>query len=74
MFRNGLVKIVKLPHRLNWKCKMCGKMSFKGNAYEWTSPAYHLTKTIMEPICAKCARRELGTKNKKGWDKIHEKS
>ena len=25
-------------------------------------------------ICKNCAKREIGSKNKKGWDKLHEKT
>ena len=75
MFKNGSMKIIKsLGNRLNWKCQMCGKFSQKGNTYEWNSPAFWLTDADPLIVCIKCARREIGSKNKKGWDKIHENS
>jgi len=53
---------------------MCGKSVLRGIAYEWNSPAFWLTNADPLIVCAKCARREIGSKNKKGWDKIHENS
>ena len=75
MSRNGLMKTIELlGNRLHWKCQMCGKSMHKGIAYKWNSPAFWLTKADPLTICVKCARRENGSKNKKGWDKIHENS
>jgi len=53
---------------------MCGKSVLRGIAYEWNSPAFWLTNADPLIVCVKCARREIGSKNKKGWDKIHENS
>ena len=49
-------------------CLCCGK-SFIGkvNWYKWFSP--HSGKLLLDKICKDCAKRELGSRNKKGWDK-----
>ena len=53
---------------------MCGKGAVRAVAYRWTSLCPDLTSSDPMIICAKCARREIGTKNKKGWDKLNGKS
>jgi len=63
-----------LGNKLNWSCQMCGKKAVRAVAYRWTSLCPNLTSSDPMIICAKCARREIGTKNKKGWDKLNGKT
>lgn len=54
-------------------CEMCGTMA-KFKYMKYPHPAvvnFLIDKEPME-ICRKCAKRELGSKNKKEWDAIHE--
>jgi|TARA_Y100000310_G_C20525870_1_gene736002 hypothetical protein len=54
-------------------CKMCGKNAkFKYMKYPHPAVAELLTDREPLEICRKCAKREIGSKNKKAWDKIHE--
>ena len=57
-----------------FSCQMCGKIS-KFKYLKYPHPAIqHLfkeeEKTPMK-ICKACAKREIGSKNKKGWEKLH---
>ena len=57
-----------------FSCEMCGKTS-KFEYLKYPHPAIqHLfkeeEKTPMK-ICKACAKREIGSKNKKGWEKLH---
>ena len=54
-------------------CKMCGKAA-KFKYMKYPHPAVVDLLVNKEPIeiCRKCAKRELGSKNKKKWDAIHE--
>ena len=49
-------------------CHCCNKM-FIGqvNWYKWLS--IMSGEVLLEKICKACAKRELGSKNKKDWDK-----
>ena len=55
-------------------CQMCGKIS-KFKYLKYIHPAIrHLFLGEEKPplkICRKCAKREIGSKNKKGWEKLH---
>ena len=49
-------------------CHCCDKMYVgQVNWYKWYS--IFNGKLLLEKICKACAKRELGSKNKKGWDK-----
>tara|TARA_Y100000310_G_C20509786_1_gene728233 strand:+ start:72 stop:308 length:237 start_codon:yes stop_codon:yes gene_type:complete len=56
-------------------CQMCGKTS-KFKYLKYIHPAIqHLYKgeeKIPLSICKQCAKREIGSKNKKGWNQLHE--
>lgn len=56
-------------------CGMCGKTS-KFKYLKYPHPAIqHLLRgedKIPIKICKACAKRETGSKNKEGWDKLHE--
>ena len=58
-----------------FRCKMCDKMS-KFKYLKFPHPS--IIKLIPEEdqkgmeICRKCARREIGSKRKNKWDKLHE--
>jgi len=56
-------------------CQMCGETSkFKYLKYPHPSVQhlYNGEDKLPLNICKKCAKREIGSKNKKGWDKLHE--
>jgi len=55
--------------RVHFKCECCKAISLgKVSVYCW-----HLFSGESLTICNKCAKRELGTKNKQGWETLHEK-
>jgi len=55
-------------------CEMCGKVSrFKYLKRPNEAVAALLTDRKFMDICRKCAKRENGSKNKRGWERIHEK-
>ena len=57
-----------------FSCKICGKRAkFKYMKYPHPSVIHLLIDKEPKEICRKCARREIGSKNKKKWDAIHEK-
>ena len=48
-------------------CKACGKGKINMQQwYRWYS--LFDGRLLLDQICKDCAKRELGTKNKKGWD------
>ena len=57
-------------------CQMCGKTS-KFKYLKYPHPAiqhlYRGEEKIPIKICKACAKREIGSKNKKGWEQLHEK-
>ena len=54
--------------KLQFKCECCKAISLgKVSVYCW-----HLSFGDTLEICSKCAKRELGSKNKKDWEAIHE--
>ena len=55
-----------------FECQICSKV---GREQYVATPSLPGTVGWDElKICKKCARREIGSKNKKGWDKIHEEA
>ncbi|MBA95814.1 MAG: hypothetical protein CMP21_08880 [Rickettsiales bacterium] len=49
-------------------CLCCGDVSIRVvQWYEWYS--IFDGRLLLEKICKKCAKRELGSKNKKAWEK-----
>ena len=65
----GKVKVAEI-----FSCQMCGKIS-KFKYLKYIHPAIqHLFKEeekLPLKICKICAKREIGSKNKRGWKKIH---
>tara|TARA_R110002051_G_scaffold107886_1_gene180747 strand:- start:311 stop:538 length:228 start_codon:yes stop_codon:yes gene_type:complete len=57
-------------------CQMCGKVS-KFKYLKYPHPGvqhlYRGEEKLPIKICRTCAKREAGSKNKKGWNKIHVK-
>jgi ribosome-binding protein aMBF1 (putative translation factor) len=53
-----------------FSCQMCGERGREKYKGVPTIPALVNWKEMT--ICKKCARREIGSKNKKGWDKLHD--
>jgi|TARA_R100001530_G_scaffold101662_1_gene70706 deoxycytidylate deaminase len=55
-------------------CQMCGKMS-KFKYLKYIHPAiqylFKAEEKIPLKICKICAKREVGSKNKKRWEKLH---
>ena len=55
-------------------CQMCGKISkFKYLKYIHPAVQYLFKEEEKPPlkICKACAKREIGSKNKKGWEELH---
>ena len=52
-----------------FRCQQCGQ--FSKEHYVATPSIASLADWEELKICKKCARREIGSKNKKGWDRIH---
>ena len=56
-----------------FRCNMCNKMAkFKYMKSPHPAVARLVIDTTPVAICRKCAKRELGSKNKLAWDEIHE--
>ena len=53
-----------------FNCKTCGQMSKE--EYIATPSIPSLVDWSEIKVCKSCARREVGSKNKKEWSKIHE--
>tara|TARA_B100000965_G_C19594018_1_gene759292 strand:+ start:2639 stop:2848 length:210 start_codon:yes stop_codon:yes gene_type:complete len=61
-------QLIKKSFKKIGTCLACSKSSFKSvQWYEW----YSLIdgKLLLDQICKDCAKRELGSKNRKGWEK-----
>ncbi len=57
-----------------FRCEMCSNISkFKYLKRPNEAVAALLTDRKFMDICRKCAKRENGSKNKRGWERIHEK-
>lgn len=57
-----------------FRCKMCDKLSkFKYLKFPHPAIINIMPEESKEGIviCRKCAKRELGSKNKIGWEKLH---
>ena len=56
-----------------FRCEMCDNIS-KFKYLKYPHPAIQHLLEEVEPIkiCKACAKREIGNKNKEGWEKIHE--
>ena len=55
-----------------FKCQICGALSKEEYIATPSIPA--LVDWEKLKICKKCARREVGNKNKKRWDRVHERA
>tara|TARA_Y100000310_G_C20519446_1_gene732920 strand:- start:815 stop:1039 length:225 start_codon:yes stop_codon:yes gene_type:complete len=55
-----------------FKCQICGEIGREQYIATPSIPALVDWKELI--VCKKCARREVGNKNKKGWDRIHERT
>lgn len=65
--------VTKLEKENNFTCKMClGEWVRPVDTYRWDPLLGHLTDCKSLVICKKCARREIGTKQSKGWKIIQE--
>ena len=57
-----------------FSCQMCGKVS-KFKYLKYPHPAiqhlFEKEERIPISICKACAKREIGSKNKKGWERLH---
>ena len=61
------MEIIKKANKETGLCLCCGDMSYKVvQFYKWYS--IYSGDLLLEKICKKCAKRELGTKNKKAWE------
>jgi len=58
-------------------CTMCRKIS-KFEYLKYPHPAiqhlYRGEERLPIKICKACAKREIGSKNKKGWKQLHEET
>tara|TARA_R100001594_G_scaffold139431_1_gene183818 strand:- start:681 stop:899 length:219 start_codon:yes stop_codon:yes gene_type:complete len=55
-----------------FKCSTCGQSS----THKYLRRPHQAVRKLLEDtswkeICRKCAKKEVGTKNKRGWDKLH---
>ena len=55
-----------------FKCQICGALSKEEYIATPSIPA--LVDWEKLKICKKCARREVGGKNRKEWDRVHERA
>ena len=55
-----------------FKCQICGELGKDKYIATPSIPALVDWKKLT--ICKRCARREIGGKNKKGWDRVHERA
>jgi ribosome-binding protein aMBF1 (putative translation factor) len=53
-----------------FSCQMCGERGREQYKAVPTIPALVEWKEML--VCKKCARREVGSRNKKGWDRLHD--
>ena len=59
---------IKKGHKKIGTCLACAKGTMKSvQWYEWYS--LFNGELLLDQICKECAKRELGSKNKKAWDK-----
>ena len=56
--------IIKKTNKGTGVCLSCRKLNV--SIVQWYNP--YTDKILLEKICKSCAKRELGSKNKKGWD------
>ena len=61
---------VKYLGKEAFSCDMCSQIGREKYKAVPTIPSLVNWKEMS--ICKKCARREVGSKNKKGWDKVHD--
>ena len=57
------MKIIVKGIKKTGKCECCGDYKLNFQTYKWYS--LFDSKLLCEHICLKCAKRELGSKNKK---------
>ena len=54
--------------KITGKCECCGTYKMNFQTYKWYS--LFDSRLLLEHICLKCAKRELGSKNKKAHKEI----
>ena len=54
--------------KITGKCECCGTYKMNFQTYKWYS--LFDNRLLLEHICKKCAKRELGNKNKKAHKEI----
>ena len=68
--------IIKYLGKVNmndiFNCQICGQMSKEKYIAKPSIPS--LVDWNKMDVCKNCARREVGSKNKKGWSRIHEEA
>ena len=62
------MKIIVKGIKKTGKCECCGDYKMNFQTYKWYS--LFDSKLLCEHICSKCAKRELGSKNKKAHKEI----
>jgi hypothetical protein len=66
------LKYIGLVSMHPFKCTTCDKLSKQKYLIRPNPAIIHLMDDRRwRQICKNCARREVGSKNKKGWDKLH---
>ena len=61
---------VKYAGKIDFKCQMCD--AFGRDQYIAKPEVKKLVNWESLLICKKCAKREVGSRNKKGWDRAHD--
>ena len=62
------MKIIVKGIKKTGKCECCGDYKMNSQTYKWYS--LFDSKLLHEHICLKCAKRELGSKNKKAHKEL----
>tara|TARA_Y100001963_G_scaffold63728_1_gene88750 strand:+ start:5798 stop:6007 length:210 start_codon:yes stop_codon:yes gene_type:complete len=61
-------QLIKKSHKKIGTCLSCAKGTLKSvQWYAWYSP--YNGELLLDQICKECAKREIGSKNKKGWER-----
>ena len=62
------MKVIIKGKKITGKCECCGDNKMNFQTYKWYS--LFDSKLLCEHICLKCAKRELGSKNKKAHKEL----
>ena len=62
------MKIIVKGIKKTGKCECCGDYKMNFQTYKWYS--LFDSELLLEHICKKCAKRELGSKNKKAHKEL----